>query len=56
VEAHSIGHPALKNPTALRHCDPSDFERREDIRRPTPNGHFVVSDAKGYPEESFQSL
>ena len=48
-------HLALKNPTALRRCDPSDFERREDIRYPTPNGHFVISYSKGYPKGSFQS-
>ena len=41
--------------TALRRSGPSDFERREDVQYHTPNGRFVISYAKGYPEGSFLS-
>jgi len=54
VEAHSVGHSAPKSPTAFRRDDPSDSERRKNIRYPALNGRFVIYDAKSYPEGSFQ--
>lgn len=44
-----------ESPTALRRDGPSDFERRQDIHYSTPNGRYVISYDKGYPEGSFQS-
>lgn len=41
------------SPEAVRRSGPCDFEIREDIVYPTPNGRFVISWANGLPEGKF---
>ena len=44
---------APDSPKALRRSGPSDFDRQEDIRYETANGHFVISYDGGVPVAMF---
>ncbi|MES2788202.1 MAG: hypothetical protein V4719_01180, partial [Planctomycetota bacterium] len=64
--SHSLGNRTLivfkvadqyllpDGPKAAVRAGASDFERREDIVYPTPNGKFVISYAEGYPVGRFE--
>lgn len=46
---------SLDSPMLLRRQGQSDFERREDVRYPTPNGEFIISYKDGFPVGRFEA-